>query len=76
MRTVAETFILEQYATDIWSSSEREAFINWIATNPESGDIIPGSGGCRKVRWAASGRGNAVVRVSSISSPLTGRSGC
>ena len=26
-------------------------------TNPESGDIIPGGGGCRKVRWAASGRG-------------------
>ena len=57
MRTVAETFIFERYATGIWSNSERETFINWIATNPESGDIIPGSGGCRKVRWAASGRG-------------------
>lgn len=26
-------------------------------TNPESGDIIPGSAVCRKVRWAASGWG-------------------
>jgi hypothetical protein len=24
---------------------------------PEAGDVIPGSGGCRKLRWAASGRG-------------------
>ncbi|MBP8898369.1 MAG: hypothetical protein KBG32_07770, partial [Sulfuritalea sp.] len=33
-------------------------------TNPESGGIIPGSGVCRKVRWAASGwgkRGGAPV---------------
>ena len=31
-----------------------EAF---IAANPESGDLIPGTGGIRKLRWAASGRG-------------------
>ena len=31
--------------------------MNWIALNPLAGDVIPGSGGIRKVRWAASGRG-------------------
>jgi hypothetical protein len=32
-------------------------FINWIADNPLAGDVIPGSGGCRKVRWSRSGMG-------------------
>ena len=27
--------------------------------NPETGNIIPGSGGLRKVRWRAPGRGEA-----------------
>ena len=36
-----------------------DEFINWIALHPEAGDVIPGSGGCRKVRWAASGRGKS-----------------
>ena len=34
-----------------------KAFITWIASNPEAGDLIPGSGGCRKVRWSTAGRG-------------------
>lgn len=59
MRTVAETPIFQRYAADVWSDSERIEFINWIALNPEAGDVIPGSGGCRKVRWAASGRGKS-----------------
>jgi hypothetical protein len=28
-----------------------------LALNPEAGDVIPGSGGCRKVRWSVDGRG-------------------
>lgn len=28
-----------------------------IARNPESGDLIPGTGGVRKVRWSRSGSG-------------------
>ena len=57
MRTVAETPIFQRYADEIWSSDQRNEFIAWIAANPEAGDIITGSCGCRKVRWAASGRG-------------------
>ena len=57
MRTVAETPIFQRYADEVWSSDERSAFISWIAANPEAGDLITGSGGCRKVRWSASGRG-------------------
>jgi hypothetical protein len=28
-----------------------------LGLNPEAGDIVPESGGVRKVRWAAQGRG-------------------
>ena len=31
--------------------------MGWLANRPESGKIIPGSGGLRKVRWAVEGRG-------------------
>lgn len=46
-----------KYASAIWSDDESEEFVSWIAVNPEAGALIAGSGGCRKVRWSASGRG-------------------
>ncbi len=57
MRTVIETEIFKRYADDIWSDPEREEFIAWIAANPLAGDVIPGSGGLRKVRWSRPGMG-------------------
>ncbi len=57
VRTVAETPIFIKYAAEVWTDPERVAFVNWIAANPEAGDVIPGSGGCRKVRWATAGSG-------------------
>jgi hypothetical protein len=59
VRTVAETPIFQRYAEELWSSAEREQFINFIAANPEAGDLIRGSGGCRKVRWSTSGQGKS-----------------
>jgi hypothetical protein len=47
-----------------WTEDERGEFVAWLAANPESGDIIRESGGCRKVRWARRGTGkSAGVRV-------------
>ena len=57
MCTVSETEVFQRYACAIWSDDERIAFINWIAANPLSGDVVPGTGGLRKVRWSGSGRG-------------------
>jgi hypothetical protein len=57
MFTVIETPIFQKYAADIWSDAEREAFINWLAINPEAGDVIPGTAGLRKVRWSRQGMG-------------------
>jgi hypothetical protein len=55
--TVAQTPIFQKYAAAIWTSDELDRLVNWIALNPLAGDVIPGSGGLRKVRWFASGRG-------------------
>jgi len=57
MRTVAETEIFIKYAAGIWTDDERNEFIAWVASNPEAGDLIPGSGGCRKPRWSRPGTG-------------------
>ena len=57
VRTVAETAIFKRYAEEIWTDDERDEFITWIAANPTAGDVIPDSGGCRKVRWSSSSRG-------------------
>ena len=57
MHTVAETEIFQRHAASVWSESERLEFVEWIAANPLAGDVIPGSGGCRKVRWSRSGMG-------------------
>jgi hypothetical protein len=55
--TVVETkTFLDRPATCL-SESERAELIAFIASNPEVGKIIPGTGGARKVRWAIHGRG-------------------
>ena len=57
MFTIVETSIFIKYAKQVWGDDERIAFVNWIAANPLAGDVIPHSGGCRKVRWSRSGMG-------------------
>ena len=46
-----------RYAQRIWSESEREEFVGWIAENPKAGDVISGAHGLRKVRWSRAGMG-------------------
>ena len=55
--TVAETPLFVKQAETVWSAEERTEFIDFIAGNPEAGDLIPGTGGIRKVRWSRAGTG-------------------
>ncbi len=55
--TVAETQLFVRAAEKIWSEDERAGLVDFIAHNPEAGDVIPGTGGMRKLRWARSGSG-------------------
>jgi len=59
MRTVIETPTFQKQAEKLWSEGERLAFIDWIAANPLSGDVIPGADGARKVRWSRAGSGKS-----------------
>jgi len=55
--TVVESPLFTKYWSDYWSEEEHGEFMAFIAGNPEAGDVVPGSGGCRKVRWGAAGKG-------------------
>lgn len=52
MYTMIETPTFVATADGLWSDDERLDFLSWLAANPEAGAVIPGSGGCRKVRWS------------------------
>lgn len=55
--TVAETPLFVRQAAAIWDDDERLEFVTYIAANPEAGDVIPDTGGVRKVRWSRPGTG-------------------
>jgi hypothetical protein len=55
--TVAETPLFSRQALEVWNDAEREAFIDFIARNPGEGDLIPETGGVRKIRWVRPGSG-------------------
>ena len=55
--TVIEMPQFLRQSEDVWSDGERAAFIDYIAHNPEEGDIIRETGGVRKIRWRRQGSG-------------------
>src|ERR1700694_6352723 len=57
--TVIETPFFLRKAADLLTDEEREELIEFVGLNPELGDIIPESGGVRKLRWAAKGKGKS-----------------
>ena len=57
MLTVIETDEFHRQALSVWNAAELDAFIAWIAANPEAGNVIPGAHGARKVRWSIQGQG-------------------
>jgi len=65
--TIAETPTFVADADKLWSEEERMEFFVWLAANPEAGDVIPESGGCRKVRFPAPAQASVAASGSSIS---------
>jgi hypothetical protein len=57
MLTVGETPLFQGLWPDYWSEDERGEFASWLAHSPDAGDVLPGSGGVRKVRWSRKGTG-------------------
>ena len=59
MLTVVESPIFQKLWPRYWGEDERAEFAVFIALNPESGSVVRGSGGVRKVRWARDGMGKS-----------------
>jgi mRNA-degrading endonuclease RelE of RelBE toxin-antitoxin system len=57
MLTVIESPLFTKFWPDYWTEDERGEFAAYLANNPDAGDVIPGSGGCRKIRWSRAGSG-------------------
>lgn len=57
MLTVAETPSFSRLWPDYWTDDEHGESCAWLSANPEAGDVVPGTGAVRKVRWSRGGRG-------------------
>ena len=54
-----ETEAFARRADKLLNPEEREELVAFLATHPTAGDLIEGTGGVRKVRFAAQGRGKS-----------------
>ena len=57
MQTFVETRLFTKLVQEYLSDDEYRALQHTLVANPEAGDVIPGSGGVRKLRWGVAGRG-------------------
>jgi hypothetical protein len=59
MLTVVESPIFQKLWPRYWDEEERAEFAAFIALFPDTGSVIRGSGGVRKVRWVREGTGKS-----------------
>jgi hypothetical protein len=57
--TVAELPEYRRAAGKLLSDDDRRALVDHLAARPKAGDLIEGTGGVRKLRWARDGRGKS-----------------
>ncbi len=55
--TFKETPLFTRLVYDYLTDEEYSALQQALITHPEAGNLIPGSGGVRKIRWGAGGKG-------------------
>jgi len=54
---IIETLVFTKRVNEILDQDEYRTLQIQLIHNPESGSVIKGSGGIRKIRWTGSGRG-------------------
>lgn len=57
--TIVETPEFLTSAKRIFTDAERTALIDDLSSDPSRGDVMEGTGGARKLRWAAKGKGKS-----------------
>lgn len=56
-QVIVETMPYQRAVEKLWDVETQIEFKTYIGLNPCSDDLIPGTGGIRKIRWQGSGRG-------------------
>src|SRR3546814_6316287 len=51
-----ESSVFARYVHDYLTEDEYAALQWYLSEHPEAGDLVPGSGGCRKLRWGMADR--------------------
>ncbi|MAX87511.1 MULTISPECIES: type II toxin-antitoxin system RelE/ParE family toxin [Thalassolituus] len=59
MQTIVELPEFQKRASNLFTDEEKLSIINYLARHPMAGDILQGTGGIRKLRWSAQGRGKS-----------------
>lgn len=59
MHTIIELPEFIRKSQGLFADEERQSLINYLATHPQTGDLIQGTGGIRKLRWAMQGKGKS-----------------
>ena len=59
MQTIVELPEFQKKSDKLLSNSERFSITNYLAAHPSAGDIMQGTGGIRKLRWSAQGKGKS-----------------
>ncbi len=59
MLTIAETVPFQSKISDLLSAEEHADLISYLAEHPNSGVLMQGTGGIRKLRWARQGGGKS-----------------
>lgn len=59
MQTIVELPEFIRKVQGLLSNEEKTSLINYLATHPQSGNLMQGTGGIRKLRWAAQGKGKS-----------------
>lgn len=59
MQTIAETTEYIRRAEKLLSTEERRDLLAYLAEHPRAGDLLEGTGGVRKLRWARGSKGKS-----------------
>ena len=59
LHTVVETPEFQRRLRGLLTVDERDALIDYLAAHPDAGDVMPGTGGARKLRWGVQGKGKS-----------------
>lgn len=57
LHAIIETPEFRSQVAGLLSAEEFGLLVDYLAEHPDAGDLMPGTGGARKLRWAALGKG-------------------